>query len=365
MELYRISIPKDDAWTVVEALGHKNFAHFIDLNKDMQVFALPYAFRIKMCDETERRIQYLLAKSKEMKVPVTRPADTTGLEVAVTKLATERRRAIPLLFDNIEQDITQKEQFVVGQVRTIQEMQAGINKLADYCWVLSFVARQANSLSAMAPGGGYGAGVDDEMGAQPLLANDQNGGVQISFVAGTIKADEKPKMERMLFRITRGKALTHFSDDFEQDKVQKVVYMVVYQDGAVIRDRVQKICDSFMGSRFEIPNLGDPLFAELARVRHQIKEDEGLLKTSRMQLKEYLRSINGDCDAEVPSQLEVCQHFVAKEKAIYMILNMMKLREANGLYIGFLWAPIELEEVIKNELANFQTTEFTSWRSNT
>ena len=75
-------------------------------------------------------------------------------------------------------------------------------------------------------------------------------------------------MERMLFRITRGKALTHFSADFEQDKVQKVVYMVVYQDGAVIRDRVQKICDSFMGSRFEIPNLGDPLFAELARVRH-------------------------------------------------------------------------------------------------
>jgi hypothetical protein len=56
MELYRISIPKDDAWTVVEALGHKNFAHFIDLNKDVQIFNLPYAFRIKMCDETERRI---------------------------------------------------------------------------------------------------------------------------------------------------------------------------------------------------------------------------------------------------------------------------------------------------------------------
>jgi vacuolar-type H+-ATPase subunit I/STV1 len=129
--------------------------------------------------------------------------------------------------------------------------------------------------------------------------------------------------------------------------------MVVYQDGAVIRDRVQKICDSFMGSRFEIPNLGDPLFTELARVREQIKEDENLLKMSRGQLKEYLRSINGDCDNEIPSQLEVCQHFVAKEKAIYIVLNMMKLRETNGLYIGFLWAPVELESVIKNELANY------------
>lgn len=35
----------------------------------------------------------------------------------------------------------------------------------------------------------------------------------------------------MLFRITRGKAFTHFGNDFLQDKVYKCVYMVVYQDG--------------------------------------------------------------------------------------------------------------------------------------
>ncbi len=38
----------------------------------------------------------------------------------------------------------------------------------------------------------------------------------------------------------------------------------------MIRDRVQKICDSFMGSRFEIPSLGEELFAEHGRVRTQI-----------------------------------------------------------------------------------------------
>ena len=86
---------------------------------------------------------------------------------------------------------------------------------------------------------------------------------------------------------------------------------------------------------------------------------------SKIQLKEYLISINGDCNNEVASQLEVCQHFVAKEKSINMVLNMMKLRETNGLYIGFLWAPVELETVIKSELSAFSTTEFQSWRSST
>jgi hypothetical protein len=55
-----MSIPKDDAWRVVESIGNNSFAHFIDLNKNEQVFNLPYAFRIKMCDDTERRIQYLI-----------------------------------------------------------------------------------------------------------------------------------------------------------------------------------------------------------------------------------------------------------------------------------------------------------------
>ena len=119
-----------------------------------------------MCEETERRIQYLLNKSKEMRVPVTRPKSIESLEVAIHRLAEERRRAIPLLFDNIEQDISQKEQFVVGQVKTIQEMQAGINKLADYCWVLTFVGKQANNLSALGSAMG-GQGGEDIV--QPLI----------------------------------------------------------------------------------------------------------------------------------------------------------------------------------------------------
>ena len=56
MELYKITIPKDDAWRVIEALGHKDFAHFIDLNKQEQLFNLPFAFQIKACEETERRL---------------------------------------------------------------------------------------------------------------------------------------------------------------------------------------------------------------------------------------------------------------------------------------------------------------------
>jgi pyrrolidone-carboxylate peptidase len=48
--------------------------------------------------------------------------------------------------------------------------------------------------------------------------------------------------------------------------------------------------------------------------------------------------------------------FVAKEKAIYAALNMMKSREKT--YIGFIWVPALKENALREELSVFATTEF-------
>ena len=87
--------------------------------------------------------------------------------------------------------------------------------------------------------------------------------VQVSYVAGTIEVPEQDRLKKLLFRATRGKALTYFrpyalprikvKGKFENR--EKLVYIVVFQDGRMIRDRITKICDSFMGQRFELPEL--------------------------------------------------------------------------------------------------------------
>lgn len=97
----------------------------------------------------------------------------------------------------------------------------------------------------------------------------------------------------------------------------------------MIRDRITKACDSFMGSRFEINSLGKPLFDELARVRKEVIEQNELKKVSKLKLREYLQSINGDnMTPEKPSQLEVMHHFVAREKATYTTLNMLSFKDS-------------------------------------
>ena len=71
------------------------------------------------------------------------------------------------------------------------------------------------------------------------------------------------RFKKIIFRATRGKALTYLRDLEEQgfqdysgksEKRLRSVYVIVFSDGPHIRDRLTKICDSFLGNTFEIPS---------------------------------------------------------------------------------------------------------------
>ena len=73
MELYRITVPKDDAYRIIERMGDIAKFHFIDLNKQEQPFNLPYGARIKAADDCERRLALLFKLCKESRVRVIHP----------------------------------------------------------------------------------------------------------------------------------------------------------------------------------------------------------------------------------------------------------------------------------------------------
>lgn len=60
------------------------------------------------------------------------------------------------------------------------------------------------------------------------------------------------------------------------------------------------------------------------------------------------------------STIEIFKFMVAKEKAIFNALNMMQAR--NQSYIGFIWAPYELQAEISDSLSPFHTTNFNMYR---
>lgn len=373
MELYRVTIPKDDAWKVVEALGKQDVAHFIDLNKAEQPFSLPYAQRIKLCDDIEKKVHFLISKCNEYRIKMYKPKTGEVFVKKIAQLGEEKKKAPHLLFDAVESNVTDKEEFVQRMCKQITDMQADVNKMDDYREVLNFVKGMLPQLGGAVSSGQRSQDLNASLNSAPLLINQNNAGNmveesapmlgEIQFISGTIRGEERDRLQKLIFRATRGKALTFFQD-FLQHGNPKTVYMVVFQDMANTLDRVQKICDSFMGQRFDVPDI--TRINNVAESTHiEIKKSRELLNTSIYQLKQYLYDINNDPtenEQERASTLEVFAWFVAKEKAIYNALNMMKARSST--YIGFLWAPLEKEQIIQQTIEEFGTTEFKSVKRN-
>lgn len=132
MALYQLTIPKDDIWRVIESLGNINIAHFLDLNKGEQPFNLPYAPQIRRCDETERRILFLISKCKEYRILINKPKNVDVFSRNISTIESDKKKGHDLLFDAIEEEVKKNEIFIREQINAIQEMKEGISKLEDY-----------------------------------------------------------------------------------------------------------------------------------------------------------------------------------------------------------------------------------------
>jgi len=77
MRLYQINVPKDDAWNVMNEFGKIGNAMFLDLNVDESPYNLPYTTQVKQCEESERKLQFLLDQCKRHYVTVTPPKNVS------------------------------------------------------------------------------------------------------------------------------------------------------------------------------------------------------------------------------------------------------------------------------------------------
>lgn len=109
-----------------------------------------------------------------------------------------------------------------------------------------------------------GDGVD----AQSLLRNEQESSSSIALIAGVVDASELDRLQRLIFRTTKGKSLIESKAIIEEgDRPTRAAYLIMFWDGAMVKDRIQKICDSFTGDRFNIPDNRNAIGATINEVK--------------------------------------------------------------------------------------------------
>jgi len=103
------------------------------------------------------------------------------------------------------------------------------------------------------------------------------GGIQISYFAGTINDVEQQHFEKLIFRVSRGKVLTRFHEqsfqlkDFDGNVKTKTVFVLVFQEGGLMRDRISRVCTSAQAKLFALPENGQQGPEPFKRMIREVK----------------------------------------------------------------------------------------------
>jgi vacuolar-type H+-ATPase subunit I/STV1 len=176
--------------------------------------------------------------------------------------------------------------------------------------------------------------INENVNEDANLIENSSKSINISNIAGVVEQTEIERLRRLIFRSTKGKSYlqTHQYNSELNDHVRnrKSVYIIVYQDGAQMREKIEKICDSFSGQRFQLP-ANELIGTEIRKVEASILLAEDVYKQTKRSLKQQLDTfdkIPGDPSSDDTKQqcstIYIYKMFLAKEKALYQTLNMMK-----------------------------------------
>ena len=270
----------------------------------------------------------------------------------VNNMQGRMKKAGNLFFESIEDDIKAKEKFIQDQTRKSKEIHDSFNLLFEYRTVLrkasNILHHRGRSLNGNAmPSINGENNKEDEH--EHLLQDPTS--IAVGHIAGTINQDEEMRFKKLIFRATRGNALCYFENfkapirDYYGNMTQKSVYVVIFQEGGSIRDKIIRICDSFLGERFDIPSGG--VNTKINEINNKINDTRNVMQTTLDEIRKYLISINRADNTET-SAIQIYKWFVLKEKALYENLN--KLKMGDRLLVGLFWCPVSQTKFISDEI---------------
>lgn len=174
---------------------------------------------------------------------------------------------------------------------------------------------------------------------------------QFTKIAGVIHKKDIERFKRMVFRASRGNALSMFAeieeplkDPVTEEAVEKVVFYIVIRgdmEGA-LGSKLLKICDSFGAVKVFIPNSINEIEEMYEQKIREIHDNEQVLQETHQRINTMLRRLAAPrTETSRCSLIEEYRLFVSKEKSIYNTLNMFTAHQ--NVFYGQCWCPISRE----------------------
>ena len=380
----KIRFPKENANEILLALGKlKNAIEFEDLTKDDYEAKKNFGEMIKRCDEMKKKISDFSTICSKFKIPFNNNNFSFhDLNILLNEDMKERDKKLgSTYFDLVENEILENDRKINELVNSHSQLKEDLISLIEKKYVISKASELVRNNMALE---NFGDSDSDNDGIRI------NTNTNLVLIAGTVPVENELKMKRMIFRISRGNAVTTFysleinkdeylltstvkkrkysyidekenvlieKDDALNESIlsnqkigtintKKKIFSIVFTGGEenILLKKILKVCEIFQASRFNIPRTA-LIEEEMASLVKDINEKRNMLISIENNLK-YLMVEKNNYKGRKGFRYFLYKLFFEQQRLIYINLGKCILRE--NFIDGKVWIP-------KNKLGEVQT----------
>ena len=382
----KIRIPKESANEILFALGRlKNAIEFEDLTKNDLEAKKNYGDMIKRCDEMKKKITEYHHICKDFKIPFNNFSSFLEFNRYLSEDMNERDKKFgSTYFDLIENEILENGRKINELVDSHAQIREDLVTLIEKKHVLLKGSELTRTNIAY---GNFGESDADEEGVKSSINTN------LVLLAGTVPSENELKMKRMIFRISRGNAISTFYN-FEINKdeylltstirqrgfsfankkqnilieiddqilasvmenkigsinTKKKIFSIVFTGGEenILLKKILKVCEIFQASRFPIPQ-NSKINEELGLLSKDILVKKNMIVTIEKNINDLIVETN-KLKGRNGYKYSLYRLFFEQQRLIYSNLGKCIFRE--NFIDGQVWIPKNRLNDIEHTLNN-------------
>ena len=378
----KIRIPRESANEIMRALGGlKNAIEFEDLTKDEIDSKKSFSEMIKRCDQMKKKIYDYNRICYDFHLPFIKYKTFEEFNRDLQEDMQKRDKKLgSTYFDLIESEILENDRKMNELVDSHSQMRDDLVTLIEKKHVLLKAEELVrtnldfSNFSEAEPG---------ENGIKQGL------GTNLNFMAGVVSSENEMKMKRMIFRISRGRAISTFysleidndeyiltstvrergmstlnkevgnyerlssliqSKDVRSINTQKKIFTVVFtgSEENILLQKLLKVCEVFQASRYPIPKNSE-VRTEITKIEQEIREKKTLMGSLEKNLNDFIL-LSNTYERKRGYKYSLYKLYFEQEKMVYTTLNKCIMRDT--FVDGQVWIPTNEVEEVTNLLQN-------------
>ena len=369
-----IRIPRENANEIMRALGSlENAIEFVDLTKDDIEAKKNFGSMLKRCEEMNTKILDLEGICQDFHQPFEKYKSYGDFAAELGEDIRQRDKKYgSTYFDLVEAEVLENDKKIKELVSSHSQIREDLINLIEKKHVLMKTSELTFTDNNFKNNFG-------EVGANVDGVSVSNSSVNLNFMAGVVKAADELKMKRMIFRVSRGRAITTFYDltidkeeylfttsirqrgfsfadkdknnnlktlattirikefDDSSKETRKKIFNIIFQGGEenILLGKILKVCEIFQASRYGVPKTSD-INSEVTNIEGEINDKKRLLITTETNIRDILEKLVA-FNGKRHSKLSLYKLFFLQEKMVYLTLNKCILRDT--FLDGEVWIP--------------------------